>query len=121
MAYFNEGNFMPIDFPVNLHIIWDIFCGILSFTLFVPLFVRFANNKILMLNEWGRETLGVYVIHIAIYTLFIRLFNTLYMEINGMYYAISVIMLTSFVFCLSLFLCKRIESVYWGAKLLLGK
>ena len=49
------GNFMFAGLPSSLHVIWDIMCGVLSFALFIPFFMKFLDRKITFVSTWGGD------------------------------------------------------------------
>lgn len=120
MAYYNRHDYMPFGLPLNLHILYSILCGLLSFMFFVPIFI----TKKLTYNfwsKWGGETLGIYVVHIAIYTLLFQIFQTLCVDIFGFLYVLYVLTLTIIIFSISLFLSRLLGRINFLSKLLLGK
>lgn len=69
----------------------------------------------------GGVTLGIYVVHIAVYTLLRQIFSTLCMNIYGIVYVLYVFILTLAIFFASLIICRAIEHVHILSKFLLGK
>ena len=69
----------------------------------------------------GGETLGIYVVHIAIYTLLFQIFQTLCVDIFGFLYVLYVLTLTIIIFSISLFLSRLLGRINFLSKLLLGK
>lgn len=120
LGYYNYGTFMPFGLPSSMHIIYDIVCGISSFILIVPLFYLFADCKSLIMSSIGGGTLGIYVVHITIFTGLIH-YDLLYTDLSGMTYMLYVSFLTLIIFSLSWFICKVIVRVKILSKLLLGK
>jgi nodulation acetyltransferase protein len=53
MAYFNKGDYMPFGLPHFLHVVYDIICAIFSFSLFIPIFVRFCDYNVLHISKLG--------------------------------------------------------------------
>ncbi len=120
LAYFNKGNFMFAGLPSSLHVILDIMCGFFSFSLFVPFFLKFLDRKIPFVSNLGGMTLGIYVVHIGIFTWLIH-HNILSTDMGGMLYALYVTILTIIVFFLTYVICFVIEKSRVLSKVLLGK
>lgn len=61
MAYFNKGDYTPFGLPHFLHVVYDIICAILSFFLFIPIFVRFCDCNILHISKLGGGKRSVFM------------------------------------------------------------
>ena len=92
----------------------------MSFSLFIPLFSKFVDCNIPYISKLGEGTLGVYVVHITIFTWLIH-DHLLCTDLSGMLYVLYVAILTIIVFLFSYIICLLIGKNKILSKILLGK
>lgn len=122
MAFFNKGDYVPFGLPRVLHMGYNILCGIISFGFFVPLFANLFDREHHFLGKLGGGTLGLYTIHIAVYTVLFHFYHSLvFADLGTFKYVLYVIALFLGVFIVSLLIYKVLELNKITALILLGK
>ena len=67
LAYFNRGSFVPFGFSSSWHIVYDELCGVLSLSLFIPLFIKCADCQLKSITKLGGYAWNLYLAHCNIY------------------------------------------------------
>ena len=122
MAYFRHDSYLSvIHLPSSVYILYDSLCAFMSLAPFVYFFSKYAN-KSLIITKMGGGTLGIYVFHIAVYTLLIRIAGDLCIKSESMlYYTLYVLILWQFVFWISYLLTILTDKTKYLSIMLLGK
>ena len=122
MAVFrHDSYFQMIHLPNSCYIVYLFICATLSLCPAVYYFSKYVN-KSMVISKMGGGTLGVYVFHIAIYTLLIRLFGDLTINtLGGLRYTLYVIALWQVVFWISYGLTIITNKTKYLSIILLGK